>query len=247
MSNMSISIIVPALNEERNLEPTIKEIMHAFEKHVKKFEILIYDDNSIDNTGIIADKLAQRYSNIRVFHNNTRKNIGGVYSRGIEDAELDYIILIPGDNEAIPEQIVRGLTYLDKVDLIVFYHKNEYIRSFKRRFISKAYVKFVNLVFNTNFTYTSDTNIYKRSLLMEFKINAKDFSYQTEALIKAIRLGTNFIEIGNDIRNRKYGKTKLKFFKSACGILRNIMRLWVDINVLNRNFYNKKGKKIVLV
>jgi glycosyltransferase involved in cell wall biosynthesis len=244
MHHIRISIIVPALNEEANLTLAVEEIISAFGQRVKEYEILIYNDNSDDDTGRVAEELAARYPDIRVFHNKNRQNLGGIYKLGLKESRYEYIVLIPGDNEAMPSQIIRALDYLSEVNLVVFYHKNEYIRTLKRRIISRTYTTLINLLFGTNFSYTNDTNVWKKEILNGFAIGSSDFSYQTEALIKAVRQGNSFIEMGNNIRNRVSGSTKLSVLKNSFGIIRNIARLWIEVNILDRKKYRKKGVKL---
>jgi len=235
---------VPALNESQNLVLAVDEIVNTFEGTVRNYEILIFDDNSSDDTPKLADELASKYPNTRAFHNKKRLNIGGNYKEGLKVALYDYIVLIPGDNEAMPNQIIRALEYLTEADIVAFFHKNDHIRSPKRRVISRVYTVMVNFLFGTNFSYTNDTNVWKKAVLDTFTIKTGNFSYQTEALVKAIRQGNDFIEMGNTIRNRRYGSTNLNFLKSAYGVLTNIARLWIEVNIRERKKYNKMGQKI---
>ena len=66
--NNSLSIIIPVLNEEKNLEILTKKI-YQNTKNLKK-EIIIVDDNSKDNSMLILKKLKKKYKNFQYF---TRK------------------------------------------------------------------------------------------------------------------------------------------------------------------------------
>jgi len=54
----SITVIVPAFNEERNLAAAVETVREATADRVSALEIIIVDDNSTDRTGPIADQLA---------------------------------------------------------------------------------------------------------------------------------------------------------------------------------------------
>ncbi len=60
----SISVLVPAYNEEANIEQCVQSLV-AQDYPRDKFEIVIIDDQSTDATAAIAQKLSQQYSNVR--------------------------------------------------------------------------------------------------------------------------------------------------------------------------------------
>ena len=110
----SISIVVPALNEERHLERAIENIFPAVEKHFDDYEILIFNDGSTDRTGQIADELEDRYDCVRAFHHATPQNIGGVMTHGLRQATKEWVIWVDG----------KGATPTEALDAILS-HKGE--------------------------------------------------------------------------------------------------------------------------
>ena len=98
----SLSVVVPAYNEERNLEGTIQNIWLAAKALPGPFEVVIVNDRSSDRTGEIADKLAARDPRIRVIHNAVNLGFGGSYKRGLAEARMACVVMIPGD-DAYPE------------------------------------------------------------------------------------------------------------------------------------------------
>ncbi|MCR4287786.1 MAG: glycosyltransferase, partial [Deltaproteobacteria bacterium] len=67
----SISLIVPCLNEEKNLQGAIDSIKKALNESgsFPDYEVLIFDDRSTDSTGAVAEEIKRREKNIRVIHN----------------------------------------------------------------------------------------------------------------------------------------------------------------------------------
>ncbi|MBW2970929.1 glycosyltransferase, partial [Candidatus Woesearchaeota archaeon] len=65
---MKISIVIPAYNEEANLEPLVKDLLNLKQEIKQQYEILVVDDSSSDRTGSIADALAKQYNSVRVIH-----------------------------------------------------------------------------------------------------------------------------------------------------------------------------------
>src|SRR5712692_1611749 len=72
----SLSVLIPAFNAARSLEATVDRLLRALNVSVEDFEILIVDDGSSDGTGVAADRLAEQYSQVRVFHNPSHTGLG---------------------------------------------------------------------------------------------------------------------------------------------------------------------------
>ena len=72
----SLSVLIPALNEAKNLEQTVVRLIEALTITVEDYEIVIIDDGSTDGTGAIADQIAAANTNIRVIHHPTNKGLG---------------------------------------------------------------------------------------------------------------------------------------------------------------------------
>src|SRR5688572_7239284 len=70
-----LTIAVPALNEERNIENTVHSVFSASAAIPElRVEILIVDDGSTDRTGEIVHGLCRKFENIRMIQNP--KNLG---------------------------------------------------------------------------------------------------------------------------------------------------------------------------
>lgn len=241
----SLTIIVPALNEEKNLEAAITTITRCFSRLGFQHEILLFNDHSDDGTGALADSLALRYKNLQVFHNPRRMNIGGIYRAGIERAQYEYCLLLPGDNGVMVDDVASGLRYLDQADLVITFTENQGIRPFLRRVLSCSYTRLVNLLFGVDFSYTNGSNTCRTDLLRKLCLTSDGFSYQTEVLVKLVRLGVDFIEYGINIRERAHGRSSALAVYNWLEVARALAVMYWDIRVVNRAQYTKVGKKLV--
>ena len=94
----SISVFIPALNEEKNLEPMVARLIEALTVTVEDYEIIIVDDGSSDGTGAVADGLAAENSAIRALHNSRNMGLGYCFAQGCREARKNFFVYIPGDN-----------------------------------------------------------------------------------------------------------------------------------------------------
>ena len=92
--NKLISVIVPVYNVEQYLEKCVDSIINQTYTNI---EIILIDDGSTDNSGIIADILAKKDERIRVFH----KDNGGLSDArnyGVNKASSDWVMFIDSDD-----------------------------------------------------------------------------------------------------------------------------------------------------
>lgn len=230
----TISIIIPALNEEKNIQATAEEVIAAIGDGFSSYEILIFDDGSKDHTGAIVDELASKNKNIRVIHNANTLGLGRNYKRGVELAKNEYIIMIPGDNQFLKKSIKRLFLSLGEVDIIVPYTLNYRIRPFHRQVISRAFTLLINLLFELKLRYYNGIVIHKKGIIKSVPISSNGFAYQAEILVRLIRSGHSYKEVGVDILERTHGKSSAFRPKNIYNVLKTISKLFIDTRINNK-------------
>lgn len=93
---MKLSIIVPCYNVEQYVEKCIDSLENQ-DIPIDDYEILAYNDESKDNTLCVLEKLAKKYTNVKIAsHKN--KGLSGTRNRGIREAQGDFIWFIDSDD-----------------------------------------------------------------------------------------------------------------------------------------------------
>lgn len=116
MSNsIKVSIVVPIYNVAQYLDKLITSIINQTYPHL---EIILVDDGSPDNSGLICDNYAKQDSRIIVIH---KKNAGGCEARntGLDIASGEYIMFIDGDDWVSSDcvEYLLGIAVLTKSDM----------------------------------------------------------------------------------------------------------------------------------
>lgn len=118
---MTISIIVPVYNSEKHLCRCIDSILA---QTYTNFELLLVNDGSKDNSGIICQEYAAKDFRIKVFH----KVNGGVSSArnvGLDNAKGEWITFVDSD-DWLDKEFLESI-FIDNiksVDLVISYAKN---------------------------------------------------------------------------------------------------------------------------
>ncbi|MFX1568282.1 MAG: glycosyltransferase [Promethearchaeota archaeon] len=150
----SISVVVPAYNEESNLRSSIA-IIHKYLSDLvsKNFEILIIENGSTDHTANIAKKLEEEYSNIKSFC-LPDPSYGEAYRYGILQANYGMVTLYPVDLAFSLNFIGRAFNLIDKYPILLgvrFHPESNLDRPFIRILISRVHTILVNILFKTHF------------------------------------------------------------------------------------------------
>ena len=107
-SKNSITIVVPALNEQHHLGGAVDAILQAVQKTFDEYEILIFNDGSTDETGKVADQIATQYPCVSTFHHEQPRCLGGVIRRGLRKARMEYFMWVDGKG-ATSEQALLNI------------------------------------------------------------------------------------------------------------------------------------------
>jgi len=233
--NSLITTIVPAHNEEKNILLTIDNLLSTFKEFNLNGEIIVINDGSVDSTPqLVERKIKENPGLIRMITHDERKGIGASFWDGVDNAGGDFVVMIPGDNENDPREILRYHELLKEVDIIIPFIFNREIRPLFRNIFSYFFRFVVNATFLTNFNYTNGTTIYRRSVLKELKYRDNGFFFQTDILVRTIKKGYLFAEVPSRLDLRKTGRSKIISFAVALEMIKGYLRLIRDYYFLNK-------------
>ena len=121
-----VEAIVPAHNEERVVEATVRDILAQDHPGLT---LTVIDDQSTDGTGAILDRLAEELPGLKVIHGVTRP-LGWVgktwaLSQGVSTASADWILFVDADMRLHPAALTSALAQAEQsgADLVSFLPK----------------------------------------------------------------------------------------------------------------------------
>ena len=235
--NHTLSVIVPALNEEGNLAAAVATVLDAIGNRFADYEVLIFDDGSTDRTGAIADGLASNNPHIRVVHNPRNIGFGYNYTRGVQIARMEYVAMFPGDNEISGEAIRTILAAVGTADIVVPYISTPAVRSLSRRAVSACFVMLINFLFGLRLRYFNGPCVHRRSLLLSVPMRTHGFAYMASILVRLIRSGSSYVEVPMPVQAREHGRSKAFRPKNIVSVLGTIGELFWEVRVKERSKY----------
>lgn len=97
------SIVVPAYNEEKTLQLFYDAVTPVMDRTDETYEIIIINDGSTDETGAIADKLAQKDKRVKVCHFSRNFGQQAALFCGLEKSSGEAVICMDADLQDPPE------------------------------------------------------------------------------------------------------------------------------------------------
>ncbi|MFR1687346.1 MAG: glycosyltransferase family 2 protein [Massilimicrobiota timonensis] len=95
MENKLVSVVVPVYNAQKTIKRCLMSILNST---YKQLEIIVIDDASIDESFKICQTLSQKFSNIKLFHNEKNKGVSLSRNIGIKNSHGFYIMFVDSDD-----------------------------------------------------------------------------------------------------------------------------------------------------
>lgn len=234
MEQYKISVIMPALNEEQCLHGGVVNVLEGFQRYAINGELIIVNDGSTDRTGALAEVWAAKYSFIRVLHHTTRQGIGASYWDGIQQAQGEIVVYIPGDGENDAAEIFRYIPLMDQVDVIVPFVLNPGIRNWRRRLLSFIYHKIMHATSSLALNYMNGNVLYRKAILTGIALKSRGFFFQPELLLKTVGRGYLYAEVPCVQKKRLGGSSKSISIRSLIEVCRAYCVTMYDVYFSNR-------------
>lgn len=103
----SLSIVIPAFNEESRLGPTLSAIIDYAERQGGAIEIIVIDDGSTDRTPELVREFATTSPVVRLIQNEGNRGKGYSIRRAVREASGDVVLMTDADHSVPIEQAER--------------------------------------------------------------------------------------------------------------------------------------------
>jgi glycosyltransferase involved in cell wall biosynthesis len=209
-TTLEFSIIMPAFNEEKVIEETLRGLIRELESpsftQISGFEIIVTDDGSSDQTYNKLEKLSSQDKRIRVFRHNTNKGFGSAVMNGIRQAEGKKLLLVPSDGQFDPGEIGKFIDALDEYDLVIGIRPGREGYGIFRRFVSFVYISLVKILFGKSFRDTNWVQAWKKEIFNKVDPKSTGVFFLQETITLTGRAGYKTGEIDSKHIAREKGQ-----------------------------------------
>jgi len=210
LDHVDVSVIIPAYQEEAigTVVLSIRDVLQAEEL---TFEIIVVDDGSPDNTGKIAHQ-----AGAQVIHHPYNIGNGAAIKTGIRASRGKLLVMMDGDGQHAPRQILDLIRDLDQYGMVVGARQKESKTAFHRDLANKIYNWLASYVCNRRIEdLTSGFRAVRTEIAREFlHLLPNTFSYPTTLTLAVARSGYPFEYIPIRVQKRM-GKSKIKIVRDG--------------------------------
>jgi dolichol-phosphate mannosyltransferase len=210
--NKEISILIPTINEEKNILRIYKLIKQTLKRITNKYEIIFIDDSSIDQTIENITLLQKKNNRIILVKSKKKRGLGNAINLGINKANGKYILCLDCDSSVSAiklsqiiklrseNSIIIGSRYLKNTNKLGFEEIKILLSKMMNKLISYLYKIPANDITHSLRLFCKNTKFIPRVLTHP--------GYFIEMSVFFKKENKDFIEVPIVYKKRKYEKTK---------------------------------------
>jgi glycosyltransferase involved in cell wall biosynthesis len=226
-SACTLSIVVPAFNEESTLVEIVERLLAVPEAG----EIVVVDDCSTDGTAAIADRLAVEHPKVKVAHHAKNAGKTEALKTGFAMTTGKIVIVQDADLEYDPAEIGDVIAPILEGHADVVYGSRFLVRKASRvlyyyHFIAnKGLTMLSNLCTNVNMTDVETCyKAFRGEIIRNMIITSSGFGFEIEVTAKVAKLGAAIYEVPISYHGRTYEQGKKIGMKDGIAALWYIFR-----------------------
>lgn len=229
-----LSVFFPAYNEGKQIGKTVEEAITVLKKIAGRWELIIINDGSKDNTGKVADKLASKHKNVSVIHHEVNRGYGAALKSGLYSAKYPWITFTDSDGQFDFSELSDFVKKQKdtNADLVIGYYKKRAV-PFYRKINSYLWQLFVFMLFGLKVRDIDcafkliRADIVKKIPQLESERGA---FISSELLIKARKVGAKIVEIPVTHYPRKEGSGTGANIDVIVKSFVDLFRLWKKLS-----------------
>jgi len=230
-----LSVFFPCYNEENNISNTVSKAISILKDIAKKWEIILVNDGSKDNTAKVLDQIKSvNPKEIKIITHNPNRGYGGALKSGFYNSKYQWIAFTDSDGQFDFEEITKFFEKQKetKSDVVIGYYLSRQV-SKTTILTSKIWEIIVFILFGLKVT-DIDCGfklINKKVVETIPKLEAERGAFiSSEFLIKTKKAGFKITEIGVHHYPRIEGKATGRNIKVIIKSFADLFRLWYKIN-----------------
>jgi len=220
-----VSVLVPAKDEAENLALFMEQAAAAFASdRSTRFEVIVIDDGSTDDTNRVLRDLAAKHPFLRVARHRSQRGIADALRTGYLMARGNVLVFYPADLQFKPEDIPRLVAPIlkDEADLVTGYKQGEY----NKAFVSGVYNRLSRTLFNVRVRDLNSVKAYRREVMDLLPVRPDWHRYM---VVIAAAHGFTIAEVPVPLYPRHAGKSKFAtWHRIPIGVL-DMLSVWFEL------------------
>jgi glycosyltransferase involved in cell wall biosynthesis len=214
---------VPAKDEAENLPLFMEQAAAAFADSPLRFEVVVIDDGSRDNSWAVLGELRRRYPFLRAVRHRSQRGIADALRTGYLASSGPVLVFYPADLQFKPEDIPRLVAPIvaDEADMVTGFKQGKY----EKAFVSRIYNGLSRALFDVPVKDLNSVKAYRREIMDALPIRPDWHRYM---IVLAAAQGYTVTEIPVPLYPRHAGKSKFGLSRIPIGVL-DMLSVWFEL------------------
>ena len=222
---MDVSVLVPAKDEAENLPLFMEQAALAFAADPNtRYEVVVIDDGSIDDTARVLRELGDRHPFLRVARHRSQRGIADALRTGYLVGRGRVLVFYPADLQFKPEDIPRLVAPIlaDEADMVTGFKQGAYDKAF----VSGIYNRLSRTLFDVKVRDLNSVKAYRREVMDALPVRPDWHRYM---VVIAAAQGFTVAEIPVPLYPRHAGKSKFASWRRIpIGVL-DMLAVWFEL------------------
>ncbi len=191
----SISLILPAYNEEQNIVRSIEVSEEVLSSITPDFEIIVVNDGSLDRTEEVVRSLSRDRNNLKCLTHSVNMGYGAALKTGLKSAKKDLLFFTDSDLQFDMRELVELMKWIDIHEIVIGYRKRRMDHS-GRRVLGWGWTTLVRLIFGLNVRDIDCAfKLFRKEVIDNISIDSIGAFVNSEILLRATRKGYTIKEV----------------------------------------------------
>ncbi len=225
--NKIISVIVPALNEEGNIDEFVSHFKQMVDGASDQYELIFVDDGSIDGTLAKIKAATLKYPFIKYKKHTYNLGLTEALQTGFALASGEIYVFYPADLQYMPEDIPALVAPIfEGADVVTGWKQGKY----KKKLVSGIYNYLSRRIFNLNVHDLNSVKAFKADIMKDIFLRRDWHRY---LVVLAADKGHRIEEVKIPLYERRWGKSKFSVFRIPIGVL-DMLAVKTQISLLKK-------------
>lgn len=239
-TKVELSVLIPAHNEEKVIEQTVRSLVTVLVNEGIDHELLIVNDNSADRTRAVLEQLSYQLHTVRVVDNQDSRGFGQAVKCGLNAFRGQCVAIVMADGSDDPKDLVMFFKKWSEGYDCVFGDRftiNSKIIDYPwpKLYLNRLGNNLIRLLFLISYKDISNAfKLYSRHVVKDlYPLRSSGFNLTVEMPLKAIVKTYTYAVVPNNWYNRNAGRSKWKINETLKEYLFIVWKCWIE-RLINR-------------
>lgn len=226
----TLSLVLPAHNEEDNIEIVVRRALAILPHFTEDFEILVVNDGSRDRTRSIIDRLSREFGSVKAIHHKVNRGYGGALKSGFKASTMDYVMFMDSDRQFDIADIRLLSPFVPLFDIVAGF-RMERSDPIHRRINAEIFNLAVRILFGVHMRDLDCAfKVFRGELLRSLDLTTSGALINAEIQAKLRRQGATIVQIGVPHYARVAGQATGGSIRVILRAMRETVILWLRMH-----------------